>query len=285
MVQQRVLLSRGLVALLALHSHANALTAQPASLWRSPADRELWYDLGKAHWERAQATNDGVTSGIGPLHDIDIADSCRFLTAGDDPLWSSPTFRSGARALDIGAGIGRVSDALLLNLCGEVDLVDGSAAYLEQARASLGGERASPPPAARGRLGKLVCSELQSFVPLPAYDLIWIQWTTMYLTDDDLKRLLADCQRALAPGGLIVLKDNVIDQVKGSEGLLEGRYMVDAEDASVSRTRGHLLDMVHEAGLSLVASATADLESQELSTCLSANDWTEMHPVAMLALR
>ena len=277
----------GLVVLLSLHSRTYALTAQPAGLWRNPADRELWYELGKAHWEKAQATNDGVTSGIGPLHDIDIADSRHFLTAGEAPLWPSPLFRAGARALDIGAGIGRVSDALLLNLCGEVDLVDGSAAYLEQARASLGGERDSPPAATatRGRLGDLVCSELQSFVPLPSYDLVWIQWTTMYLTDDDLKRLLVDCQRALAPGGLIVLKDNVIDEVKGSKGLLEGRYMVDADDASVSRTRGHLLDLVNEAGLELVASATADLESQELSTCLSANDWTEMHPVAMLALR
>ena len=271
----------GLLVLL-LPFCANALSVQPAGLWRNPADRELWYELGKAHWERAQATNDGVTSGIGPLHDVDIADSRRFLTAGEAPLWPSPTFRAGSRALDIGAGIGRVSDALLLNLCGEVDLVDGSAAYLEQARASLGDERATPE---RGRLGKLVCSDLQSFVPEPSYDLVWIQWTTMYLTDDDLKRLLADCQRALAPGGLIVLKDNVIDEVKGSNALLEGRYMVDADDASVSRTRSHLLDLVNEAGLSLVATATADLESQELRACLSANDWTEMHPVAMLALR
>ena len=46
-----------------------------------------------------------------------------------------------------------------------------------------------------------------------------------------------------------------------------------------------MLDLVNEAGLSLVATATADLESQELRACLSANDWTEMHPVAMLALR
>ena len=99
----------GLLVLL-LPFCANALSVQPAGLWRNLADREMWYDLGKAHWERAQATNDGVTSGIGPLHDVDIADSRRFLTAGEAPLWPSPTFRAGSRALDIGAGIGRVSD-------------------------------------------------------------------------------------------------------------------------------------------------------------------------------
>ena len=81
----------GVVLLVGFQSHASALTAQPAGLWRNPADRELWYELGKAHWESAQATNDGVTSGIGPLHDIDIADSRHFLTAGKAPLWPSPS--------------------------------------------------------------------------------------------------------------------------------------------------------------------------------------------------
>ena len=66
--------------------------------------------------------------------------------------------------------------------------------------------------------------------------------------------------------------DTEAKTAKGSTALLEGRYMVDAEDASVSRTRSHLLDLVNEAGLSLVATATADLESQELRACLSAND-------------
>ena len=264
----------GLVVLLSLYSRTYALTARPAGLWRNPVDRELWYELGKAHWEKAQATNDGVTSGIGPLHDIDIADSRHFLTAGEAPLWPSPLFRAGARALDIGAGIGRVSDALLLNLCGEVDLVDGSAAYLEQARASLGGERDSPPAATatRGRLGELVCSELQSFVPLPSYDLVWIQWTTMYLTDDDLKRLLVDCQRALAPGGLIVLKDNVIDGP--GEHLTEGKYLIDHDDNSVIRTMVSLEAILYaRAGLKLLARAEAILGRDDL------------HPVFNIALR
>ena len=107
----------------------------------------------------------------------------------------------------------------------------------------------------------------------------------MYMTDGDLCRLLRDLQRALAPGGLIILKDNVIDVVKGPKGLTDGRYIVDEEDASVSRTRDHLLELVREAGLSVVAATTANLESEELPACLSANGWEEMHPVAMLALR
>jgi len=254
------------------------------SLWQSPSAAERWYDHGRAYWKSAAATNDGVMSNIGELHDTDIADSVRFLTAGENPLWPQPTFREKARALDIGAGIGRVSGSLLLNLCGEVDLVDGSAAFLERARATLADEP-QVLDAARGRAGSFFCSELQQFVPTPSYDLIWIQWTTMYLTDEDLRRLLGDCQRSLARDGLIVLKDNVIDVVKGSKGLVDGRFLVDEEDASVSRTRAHLLDVVHEAGLSVVASSTANLESDALSTCLNANGWDEMHPVINLALR
>lgn len=259
-----------------------------ANLWRSSADRDLWYRLGKAYWETAEPTNDGVMAGVGPLHDTDIADSYRFLTGGASPLWPHPTYRADARALDIGAGIGRVSGALLLKLCGEVDLVDGSAAYLERARASLSGESPQTPHAShqRGRLGQTVCSDLQSFVPRPqSYDLVWVQWTTMFLTDDDLRRLLADCQRALTPNGLIVLKDNVIDEVKGDKGLLDGRYIVDEVDASVSRTRQHLLELIQEVGLSVVSSTTADLQGSAMQDCLSSNGWVEMHPVAMLALR
>jgi protein N-terminal methyltransferase len=254
-------------------------------LWQSDEERERWYERGKLYWEWAAPTNDGVMSGIGPLHDTDIADSRRFLADGQTALWPGLEFRRAGRALDIGAGIGRVCSGLLLDLCGQVDLVDGSAAHLDQARASLGGEPPSP-NAARGHVSSFICTDLQSFMPARAsYDLIWIQWTIMYLTDSDLCRLLADCQRALAPGGLIILKDNVIDEVRGPKGLVDGRYMVDEEDASVSRTRHHLLQLVGQAGLSVIASTDADLRSEELSTCLSANGWTEMHPVVMLAMR
>jgi len=275
------------------------------TLWTSAEQREQWYDRSKAYWEwdglhGKGKTNDGVMSGIGPLHDADIADSLAFITGGLQPIWPAPFFFPDARALDVGAGIGRVAGALLLDLCGEVDLVDGSASHLHEARAALGeplGEPLAPGTSepiggrretiGRGRVGRYLCSDLQDFVPLAShpYDLIWIQWTTMYLTDADLTRLLRDCREALAPGGVIVLKDNVIDELKGPKGLVDGRYVVDELDASVSRTRSHLLDLVNEAGLAIVASATANLKSEELDGLLKNNGWSEMHPVAMLALR
>ena len=173
------------------------------TLWSSAEQREQWYDRSKAYWEwdglhGKGKTNDGVMSGIGPLHDADIADSLAFLTGGLQPIWPAPFFFPDARALDVGAGIGRVAGALLLDLCGEVDLVDGSASHLHEARAALGeplGEPLAPGASepiggrretiGRGRVGRYLCSDLQDFVPLAShpYDLIWIQWTTMYLTN------------------------------------------------------------------------------------------------------
>mmetsp|Transcript_24746 Transcript_24746/g.77777 ORF Transcript_24746/g.77777 Transcript_24746/m.77777 type:complete len:508 (+) Transcript_24746:867-2390(+) len=111
-----------------------------AILWQSEEERERWYERGKLYWEWAAPTNDGVMSGIGPLHDADIADSRRFLAGRQPALWPGLAFRPAGRALDIGAGIGRVCGGLLLDLCGRVDLVDDSAA--PGAGACLPGRRA-----------------------------------------------------------------------------------------------------------------------------------------------
>ena len=39
--------------------------AAAGELWQSEAQREAWYDRGKAYWEWAAKDNDGVMSGIG----------------------------------------------------------------------------------------------------------------------------------------------------------------------------------------------------------------------------
>ena len=119
--------------------------------------------------------------------------------------------REQVRALDLGAGVGRVSRGLLLHLADEVDMCDGCAKFVAQAEQQLGGARTG----ARGRMGRFICSDLQSFVPdARRYDLIWMQWCVGYLTDEHLSRLLRDCGRALAPEGLLVIKDNVFERAR-----------------------------------------------------------------------
>lgn len=88
-------------------------------------------------------------------------------------MWRPPQDGEGktgtGRALDCGAGIGRISKRLLLPLFRTVDLVDVTQEFLDKARAFLGDDAE--------RVGNYYCCGLQEFIPEPdRYDVIWIQW-------------------------------------------------------------------------------------------------------------
>uniref|UniRef100_A0A183EQG4 Alpha N-terminal protein methyltransferase 1 n=1 Tax=Gongylonema pulchrum TaxID=637853 RepID=A0A183EQG4_9BILA len=92
---------------------------------------------------------------------------------------------------------------------------------------------------------KFVCG-LQDFQPAAdCYDLIWVQWVTGYLTDDDFCKFLRRCKEGLREGGCIVLKDNVASS--------EDVYDFDEQDNSWTRPRSALLRLFNKAGLSVVA--------------------------------
>lgn len=167
-----------------------------------------------------------------------------------------------------------MSKELLLHHFQEVDLVEPCAHLLLQAQVALPlaphwqshgfGDEASPPsqpagesepekerkrkrdhPAAHGAVG-FFRAGLEDFAPEPGrYDLIWIQWALLYLTDDDLLSWLARCRKALRPGGFLMAKENVSDK----------QFVVDTEDLSITRTQKHLLELFHKAGFRLAGSA------------------------------
>ena len=75
------------------------------------------------------------------------------------------------KALDCGAGIGRVSKHLLLPLFQSVDLAELNKDFLDRARSYLG--------AAAARVENYFCCGLQDLnLSGKKYDLIWIQWVT-----------------------------------------------------------------------------------------------------------
>jgi len=247
--------------------------------WSTQGNRAAWYARGAKFWSGEPASYSGVLCGSGHMHDADIRDSRRFLTAarGSAPaLWLEPSDASRAtRALDVGGGVGRVSRSLLLHLCDVVDLCDGCEKFVRQAQQQLGDQARLQ---TRGRMDQFIHTELQSFVPTAGrYDLVWVQWCTGHLTDGDLARLLRDCGRALAPGGLLVVKDNTFDRdtltAEARASLADGRYLLSEGDASVIRSREHLEHLVGQLEhLKLVAAADAELADAEL------------YPVATLAL-
>lgn len=71
----------------------------------------------------------------------------------------------------------------------------------------------------------LFCSGMQSFQFTQTYDLIWTQWVSIYLTDKDFVDFFERCRKALNPGGLLVIKENVSNH----------GFLVDNEDNSITR--------------------------------------------------
>lgn len=98
------------------------------------------------------------------------------------------------RALDCGAGIGRITKHLLTKHFDCVDLVEQDKHFLERARDYLADNQ---------RVGSLYCSGLQNFNFSPAsYDVVWCQWVLGHLTEDHLQQFFTRAAAGLRPGRL-----------------------------------------------------------------------------------
>lgn len=119
-----------------------ALTANPAD-GQKPTEPDV--ALGIAYWEKVPATVNGVLGGygLGTLPRVDALGSRSFLLdilprlssvapVTDDPVaWRKAKMeerggkgKSVTRALDCGAGIGRVTESVLLRIVDEVHLAE-----------------------------------------------------------------------------------------------------------------------------------------------------------------
>lgn len=181
-------------------------------------------------WEQQEATVNGMLGGLGDLSEPDVAASHAFL----DEL-VVPAMRQGRRALDVGAGIGRVTKHLLLPAgYAPVDLLEANARFLEVASSSVG-------PVG---LGECFCTPMSQFeFGAKEWDLIWIQWVAIYLHDKDFVDFFHRCAQALIqdPCSFVVLKENVLPGDRAPE--------PDHSDASVTRSDRHLKRLWRRAGL------------------------------------
>ena len=160
-------------------------------------------------------------------------------------------------ALDVGAGIGRVSKHVLLKTFAKVpahfatvavcsdfpcalvgwqcDMLEADKGFAEKARSFVDNEN----------LENIFVMGMEEFTPEnKRYALIWIQWCIIYLTDDVLVAFLQRCAEGLAPGGVIGIKDNVCPPAMGFE--------VDNTDNSVTRSDAHYKKLFARAGLNLI---------------------------------
>ncbi|KAI8907342.1 alpha-N-methyltransferase NTM1 [Gorgonomyces haynaldii] len=179
-----------------------------------------FYQDAKQYWQKVDSTVDGMLGGYQQLSGPDALQNRAFLSG-----------LNGKRALDCGAGIGRVTDTCLKHLFERVDLVEQEPKFLDQARILLGSDRFNYYPVG-----------LQDFDPKEEYDLVWCQWVLSHLTDEDLVAFLKRCKRQLTPNGHIGIKENIA----------RTQRVHDQEDSSFTRTLDEFKQCFEDAGLSVV---------------------------------
>ncbi|KAJ7219331.1 alpha-N-methyltransferase NTM1 [Mycena pura] len=251
-------------------------------------------EAGLAYWKTQPANLDGVLGGFGSgsLPRIESLGSRLFLlnllpelsavSSALRPLNAAPSRRT--RALDVGAGIGRVTADVLLHLVSDVVLLEPADHFIQEAvargHASTTGSSA-PSQAGQPRPWKGIADQsksvtflrqtLQDFDPtrphhaemidrvgyvpretdaVSGFDIVWCQWCLGHLNDPDLVAFLRRSRAALREKdrSLIVVKENLCsDGPDGSECVI-----FDEQDSSLTRSDKAWKIAFQEAGLNLV---------------------------------
>lgn len=222
--------------------------SSPQALWDQVEQNKQqgWYGTAVSYWDRQEASYDGVLGGHADVSDVDVLESTRLLKrALGAQLQAAQAGSSKLTALDCGAGIGRVSEQLLLHFCQEVDLLEPSAHLLDTAKRRLTGSKAEtagkhPPGHAPASFFYVGLQDFQ--FTQRRYDIIWIQWALLYLTDDDAIGFFQRCRQGLTEDGIIFIKENIC----------QTGFVVDKEDASLTRSNAYMLKLFARANMQVV---------------------------------
>ena len=151
--------------------------------------------------------------GFSSISDVDLRSSHSFLAQFFIPrsdFKKLPEAKANEikanqlRALDCGAGIGRITKNVLLKFFEKVDLLDNCQKFLLEARNYIG-------PEEYDQRISTICLPLQKFQPTDGaqFDLIWVQWVIGHLdTDQQFIDFMTKCKSVLKPHGLLIIKDN-----------------------------------------------------------------------------
>ncbi|KAI0322215.1 methyltransferase domain-containing protein [Amylostereum chailletii] len=257
---------------------------------------------GIKYWTSQPASDDGVLGGYGTgsLPRVESLGSRQFILyirpdlcivpSALRPLNIIPPPRR-TRALDVGAGVGRVTSDTLLHLVSDVVLVEPVESLLQEAIArgqasSSTTQSSGVEPRSRQWKGIADASKsvtflqdtLQSinprrptdsstyigrvgYTPEPSdddlnsgFDIIWCQWCLMYMSDTDLVAFFRRGQAALREldKSVIVVKENVSQDGLDEDGCLSPSVTFDKDDSSVTRSDQAWKGLFKEGGLTLV---------------------------------
>ncbi|RJE18777.1 DUF858 domain-containing protein [Aspergillus sclerotialis] len=207
---------------------------QPGSI---PPDSLIDHSAAIQYWNSVSPDVNGMLGGFPQISRIDLRASANFLAKVRRLIPSLPESGSLKLGVDCGAGIGRVTQGFLSNVCDQVDVVEPVENF---ARVVQGG-----PLKQAGKVGDIYITGLENWVPSKRYDLIWNQWCVGHLTDSQLVEYLVRCKGALSEGGLIVLKENMSTDADKED-------MYDELDNTVTRTDQKFRSLFDRAGLNLI---------------------------------
>lgn len=195
-----------------------------------------FYKNAQKYWSGIAPTIDGMLGGLSIIDPTDVKSSTQFL----NDIFKMKPAPDSCRALDCGAGIGRVTKNLLINYFDAVDLVEQNENFVRKANdyLSVGNGQLNR------KIGTIFNVGLQHFTPSEeAYDVIWIQWVLGHLTNDDLIAFFKRCTSGLAKNGCIIIKENFTSI---------GDFCIDTNDSSVTRSLRITKNILESANLRIV---------------------------------
>jgi protein N-terminal methyltransferase len=235
----------------------------------SAPDASIDYAKGIEYWNSISSDVNGMLGGFPQTTRIDLIGSSAFLAklrrgkAG--AVGSKTQLPKLRRVADCGAGIGRITKGLLVEVAEQVDVVEPVKKFTDDLVKEYTAEEG------KGRVGEVINLGLQDWTPEPgSYDLIWNQWCLGHLTDAQLVAYLRRCKDGLrkeeGQGAWIVVKENLSKEARSQD-------IYDDEDSSVTRSDEKFRKLFKESGLKIV------------ETKLQMGFPKELFPVRMYALR
>jgi len=194
------------------------------------ADAQINHKDARDYWQSIDADVNGMLGGFPYISKVDLQGSKNFLAKLSI---GGKGKKKVQRAVDCGAGIGRITEGLLLSISETVDIVEPIAKFSDNLNGKAG-------------VGKIFNIGLEDWSPSESeesrYDLIWNQWCLGHLTDAQLLVYLEKCLKVLKEGGWIVVKENMSTS---------GEDIFDEVDSSVMRVDEKFRDIFEKSSLKL----------------------------------
>lgn len=223
-------------------------------LERQASQRDAYYKANAEWWDNGgyggATDNEAMVGDTDGLEDgeegLAFLDKLLDANATTCTKTNDPNRMKRLVAVDVGAGVGRITKCILLKRYDKIRLVEGNEAYSKRSRVYLGHKRATRCSFTQCYLQDLNSNDLGT----KPVDLVWVQWTLQYLTDVDVVKCLKTLVVGLRPVvGVLVVKEN-----RPFGTAREDRFQMDTPDGvsrryDITRPDAHHRWLFQKAGL------------------------------------